>query len=34
MRLLVFVNVFAPDRGGAAAVYSDMCYELRAALRV
>ena len=28
MRLLVFVNVFAPDRGGAAAVYSDMCYEL------
>jgi hypothetical protein len=28
MRLLVFVNVFAPDRGGAAGVYSDMCYEL------
>lgn len=28
MHLLVFANVFAPDSGGAAAVYSDMCYEL------
>lgn len=28
MRVLVLVNVFAPDRGGAAAVYSEMCYEL------
>lgn len=28
MKLLVIVNVFAPDRGGAGAVYSDMCYGL------
>lgn len=30
MRLLVLVNVFAPDQGGGAAVYSDMCYDLAA----
>lgn len=27
-RLLVVVNVFHPDRGGGAAVFSDMCYAL------
>lgn len=30
MKLLVLVNAFDPDRGGGAAVYSDMCYELAA----
>lgn len=28
-RLLVIVNVFHPDRGGGAAVFSDMCYGLQ-----
>ena len=28
MRLLVVVNVFDPDRGGGAAVFSDLCYTL------
>ena len=28
MRLLVIVNLFAPDRGGGGAVYSDMCFAL------
>ncbi|MEM1271752.1 MAG: glycosyltransferase [Bacteroidota bacterium] len=28
MRLLIIVNVFDPDRGGGAAVFSDMCYAL------
>ncbi len=28
MRLLVIVNVFHPDRGGGAAVFSDMCFAL------
>lgn len=28
IRLLVVVNVFYPDRGGGAAVFSDMCYAL------
>lgn len=28
IRLLVVVNVFYPDRGGGAAVFSDMCYTL------
>src|SRR5215813_13487714 len=27
-RLLVLINNFPPDRGGAAAVYGDMCYGL------
>ena len=27
-RLLVILNVFHPDRGGGAAVFSDMCYDL------
>ncbi len=28
-RLLVIVNVFHPDRGGGASVFSDMCYGLQ-----
>ena len=28
-RLLVIVNVFHPDRGGGASVFSDMCYSLQ-----
>lgn len=27
-RLLVILNVFHPDRGGGAAVFSDLCYSL------
>jgi len=27
-RLLVVVNIFHPDRGGGAAVFSDLCYTL------
>ena len=27
-RILVVVNVFHPDRGGGAAVFSDLCFEL------
>ncbi len=28
MKLLVVTNLFHPDRGGGASVFSDMCYEL------
>jgi hypothetical protein len=28
MRLLVVTNLFHPDRGGGASVFSDMCYGL------
>ena len=28
VQLLVVVNIFYPDRGGGAAVFSDMCYAL------
>lgn len=28
MKLLVVTNLFFPDRGGGASVFSDMCYEL------
>jgi colanic acid biosynthesis glycosyl transferase WcaI len=29
MRILVVTNLFHPDRGGGASVFSDMCYGLR-----
>ena len=29
MRILVVSNLFHPDRGGGASVFSDMCYRLR-----
>ena len=28
MKLLVVTNLFHPDRGGGASVFSDMCYGL------
>ena len=28
MRLLVVTNLFSPDRGGGASVFSDLCYGL------